>query len=93
MRVSCTALTYILVVQPVDVYAYGVLLNEMVMMERPYEGNSPEWVMSAGSYIEILEASCHSQILTMDFAFSPTSFELRCAPANRRFVADPVAAY
>jgi hypothetical protein len=38
--------------QPVDVYAYGVMLNEMVTMERPYEGNSPEWVMSAGLFSE-----------------------------------------
>jgi len=32
---------------PVDVYAYAVVLNEMTSMERPYDGNTPEYVMSA----------------------------------------------
>ena len=32
---------------PVDVYAYAVLVNEMLTKQRPYDGNSPEWVVSA----------------------------------------------
>lgn len=31
----------------VDVYAYGVMLNEMFALQRPYDGNQVEWVMSA----------------------------------------------
>ena len=32
---------------PVDVYAYGVLLNEMVTVQRPYDGSTPEQVVQA----------------------------------------------
>ena len=32
---------------PVDVYAYGILLNEMVTVQRPYDGSMPEQVVQA----------------------------------------------
>jgi len=36
---------------PVDVYAYAVLLNEMLMCRRPYEGNTPEVYLCIYIYI------------------------------------------